>query len=480
MRLKITVILLVLTAMLVAQDNKKKHKKNTTDDWSVSEYSGQRTAKDIRMAMSSKAFAWLSGSPADNEKLSVGKTAQFFGFVAIRYASGRAAKRGSLGRAFYEIASEQQRAVILKAVKDEEQTMKEWWDCRSRILRILENYLYTGEAVDKVQLGTLARKFGFLNSLAAYHEAKAFAAVEDMLTEDQKKKLSAWRKNPDLVNTDSKNRKFKKMKGMSRESAAQYEDLFAKCFSWLTGTMKHNQVIPLGQPAQFFGFVSIRHKSGHGASRGKISKEFSSILNKTQQNLINNSLITLTPKVAQFIDKRNELLHEMDKLRKTPGTFSMDRFKEISEKLGILEVDCGLIEAETYHNIRKSMTPEQSRKMMDLRSDYIIDQEQMEKLTISQRGKKLYKLCAACHNKAAKVAPELTDVFKRDAGSVIGYEYSTGMNKHAAEIKKWNEQNMNQFLEDPMKTVPGTKMGFQGLLNQDDRTAIIEYLKQLK
>ena len=41
------------------------------------------------MAMFSKGFAWLSGSPADNEKLSVGKTAQFFGFVAVRYASDR-------------------------------------------------------------------------------------------------------------------------------------------------------------------------------------------------------------------------------------------------------------------------------------------------------------------------------------------------------------------------------------------------------
>ena len=41
------------------------------------------------MAMFSKEFAWLSGSPADNEKLSVGKAAQIFGFVAVRNTSGR-------------------------------------------------------------------------------------------------------------------------------------------------------------------------------------------------------------------------------------------------------------------------------------------------------------------------------------------------------------------------------------------------------
>ena len=32
----------------------------------------------------------------------------------------------------------------------------------------------------------------------------------------------------------------------------------------------------------------------------------------------------------------------------------------------------------------------------------------------------------------------------------------------------------------PTKAVPGTKMGFQGLLNVSDRQAIISYLKGLK
>ena len=65
----------------------KKGRNAGHNNWNQSEYSGTRTAKDVSMAMYSKGFAWLSGSPADNEKLSVGKTAQFFGFVAVRYAS---------------------------------------------------------------------------------------------------------------------------------------------------------------------------------------------------------------------------------------------------------------------------------------------------------------------------------------------------------------------------------------------------------
>ena len=38
------------------------------------------------------------------EKLSVGKTVQFFGFVSLRYSSGRTAQRGSRGGAFYNLA----------------------------------------------------------------------------------------------------------------------------------------------------------------------------------------------------------------------------------------------------------------------------------------------------------------------------------------------------------------------------------------
>jgi cytochrome c len=480
MKFKVLTLLILSSSLLWSQGKKKgKEKKEKKDEWSISEYSGVRDARTVRMALSSKAFSWLTGSPADNEKLSVGKTAQFFGFVALRYGSGRSAKRGSLGRAFEALATEQQKAILLTAVKAEDQAMKEWWTCRSKILRLLESHLYTGEAHKLKELDTLAREFGLLAAKFTLIEAKAFATVEDSLTKEQLEKLRQYRNNPDLAGNITKN-KGKKGKGISREHAAQYEDLFAKCFSWITGTMKDNQVLPLGQPAQFFGFVSIRHKSGHGASRGKISKNFSSILSRDQGIILDNAVKEIKPWVDQFISKRNDFLLELGKLRTKPESFSPVNYKNLAEQLGLIEIKCGVIEASCYHLIRKSMTEEQSDKMMDLRSNYIIDDAQMEKLSSAQRGEKLYNLCAACHSKTAKIAPELTGIFSKNAASAIGYEYSAAMIKHGGIIKQWNEENMNTFLAAPMKTVPGTKMGFQGLLNQDDRQALIQYLKSLK
>ena len=345
-----------------------KGKKGTGGDWAKSEYSGTRSERDVTMAMYSKGFAWISGSPADNEKLSVGKTAQFFGFVAVRYESGRVAKRGELGRAFHELASPAQRKILLNAAKAEEPVMKEWWACRGKILRMLEHHLYTGQDFNLQELAGLAREFGSLNAHSAFIEAKAFAAVEDLLTPQQWQQLRAIRKDPALA--ADKGHKSKKIRfpGLSRNLAAQYEDLYAKAFSWLTGTMKDNQTIPLGQPAQFFGFVSIRHKSGHAASRGKISKQFAELLDEPQRTLVTEATKALWPHVQRFMVKRNELLVEMEKLRKAPTTFSPDRYRQIAHDLGLIEIKCGMVEASAYHKIRKSRDFQKESKTLRARS----------------------------------------------------------------------------------------------------------------
>jgi len=159
------------------------------DDWTQQEYSGEHSEKNIRMALGSKAFSWLSGSPADNEKLSVGKTAQFFGFVALRYQSGRAAKRGSLGRGFERIATPDQRALLKEAVVEESPVMAEWWQARSQLMRLLENHLYTGEPLDGGEIIRIGELFGFLNAASALIEARAFADLERSLSDEQLQEL---------------------------------------------------------------------------------------------------------------------------------------------------------------------------------------------------------------------------------------------------------------------------------------------------
>lgn len=478
--MRFTSLLLLMMSFVLflnAEKQKGKNKKDKQEDWNKIEYSGKRDPETLRMAMASKAFSWLSGSPADNEKLSIGKTAQFFGFVALRYQSGRAAQRGSLGRYFMQVANDKQKQLLLNAVLEEEAVMLKWWDCRNKILRLYEKHLYTGEAIDDAMMKPLAEAFGELNSRSARIEAEAFSKVEDGLSAEQWQILRAVRENPDLANQTTKGQKKPKSRDLSKELAAQYEDLFAKCFSWLTGNMEDNEVIPLGQPAQFFGFVSIRHKSGHGASRGQISKSFIDIMNDQQLKVLEEAVQQIEPWVNRFMEIRKKLLLEMHKLRESPEQFDLSLYEKYGQELGVVEIQCGVIEAQAYRKIRISFTEAQLQKMMELRSDYIIDEQQMEKLTQEQRGEKLYHLCSACHNKT--LAPQLNGILGRKIASVDQYEYSSAMQNFKVN-GVWNEALMNEFLSAPMKVVPGTKMAFQGLLNHDDRVAIIEYLKKLR
>ncbi len=454
----------------------KPDKKDKSDEWSSSEYSGIRTHKNLRAAMLSKGFSWLSGSPADNEKLSIGKNAQFFGFVALRGESGRAANRGILGRAFFAISDDKQKEILTKAVLAEDEPLKNWWKTRETILRIFENHLYNGEPIDEEKTIKAGKEFCKLGGIVAIHEARAYAALEDTLTEDQLGKIKAWRIDPETAQEFGDGGRVESGK-LTREQAKQLEDLFAKAFSWLTGKPEDNLVIPLGQPAQFFGFVAVRHQSGHAASRGKIAKSFRDILSASQLEMVDAAIAEQIPVVNNFTDERAKFLDQLELLRTDADKFDEALALEIAEKMGALEAEAGWIEAKVYRKIRESMSDEQTKLMMKLRGDYVLDDKQVEALTLNQRGEQLAILCSACHGATGAMAgPELEGMFDRPIASVDTYEYSSAMKKHSAD-GPWTAEKLDEFLANPKAFAPGTKMEFQGLLNAEDRKAIINYYK---
>jgi cytochrome c len=42
----------------------------------------------------------------------------------------------------------------------------------------------------------------------------------------------------------------------------------------------------------------------------------------------------------------------------------------------------------------------------------------------------------------------------------------------------WNEKTLDHFLENPMMTVPGTKMAYAGVKDAQERANLITYLKK--
>jgi cytochrome c len=92
------------------------------------------------------------------------------------------------------------------------------------------------------------------------------------------------------------------------------------------------------------------------------------------------------------------------------------------------------------------------------------------------RGEEIYTRCLACHTLAHnRVGPRHCGLFGRKAGSLPNYPYSPAMKKHGVV---WNEETLDRFLENPMKTVPGTRMGYAGVKDPQERADLIAYLKQ--
>jgi cytochrome c len=97
------------------------------------------------------------------------------------------------------------------------------------------------------------------------------------------------------------------------------------------------------------------------------------------------------------------------------------------------------------------------------------------------RGEMLFKgRCAQCHtaNKGGpnKQGPNLYGLFGRKAGSVPNYKY-TPANQNSGVV--WSEETLFEYLLNPKKYIPKTKMNFPGFKSEQDRADVIAYLKKV-
>ncbi|KAG5460560.1 MAG: cytochrome c C1 [Olpidium bornovanus] len=63
----------------------------------------------------------------------------------------------------------------------------------------------------------------------------------------------------------------------------------------------------------------------------------------------------------------------------------------------------------------------------------------------------------------------------RKTGQAEGFTYSAG---NVSKGIVWTEETMFEYLENPKKYIPGTKMVFAGLKKAKDRENIIAYMKE--
>jgi len=94
-------------------------------------------------------------------------------------------------------------------------------------------------------------------------------------------------------------------------------------------------------------------------------------------------------------------------------------------------------------------------------------------------GEKSFNKCRACHQvgETAKngVGPVLNGLFGRKSGTVEGYNYSDA-NKNSGIA--WDEAVFADYIKDPKARIPGTKMSFAGITNEQQVRDLTQFLKQ--
>jgi cytochrome c len=95
------------------------------------------------------------------------------------------------------------------------------------------------------------------------------------------------------------------------------------------------------------------------------------------------------------------------------------------------------------------------------------------------KGQQDFGLCRACHqigeDAQNMLGPELNGVDGRKAGSVPDYPYSEA-NKKSGIV--WNAATFKQYLKNPAAMVPGTKMTFAGINDEQKIADLWAYVSQ--
>jgi cytochrome c len=97
----------------------------------------------------------------------------------------------------------------------------------------------------------------------------------------------------------------------------------------------------------------------------------------------------------------------------------------------------------------------------------------------AQKGKAAFNVCLACHaigpGAQNKIGPELNGLDGRKAGTVPNFDYSDA-NKSSGIV--WNEETFEDYIKNPAAKVPGTKMIFPGIRNEQQVKDLWTYISQ--
>ena len=446
----------------------------------VRDISGASVDEDkLSQAIASRTLTWLTGSSSNNDYISVGRLANFFGFVGLRVSSGHSLSRSAVAKETLHVLNAGQRAHLIKLVEEQKDTFAAVHTARFNMNRALEG-LRIDEPLTREDFLTLGEAYGMAEAELGRVIAESLGAVAVSLTPKQKTALQEIRSR--YVSGTAGDKKIRGIKTkLPKADKKELVNIAARLLSWTTGTPEINDYEVVGKPSQHFGFVSLRLESNHGVKRGAVAGEVMALLTEPQLTAIDEAAVQNADVFDNFLAARGALMrtYETALNGKKPD---LARVKTYGAQIGRLEAQMTWDQAQAMLKIKNTMTEAQLTDLLAMRAKYTGKSGGAAGAVTdpAERGRQLYAQCALCHNDSAKsaIAPKLAGIAGGKIAADTGFDnYSAALKSYAAAQTDWSDARLDAFLRAPRDAVPGTYMAYDGLKSANDRAAVIAYLK---
>lgn len=98
-------------------------------------------------------------------------------------------------------------------------------------------------------------------------------------------------------------------------------------------------------------------------------------------------------------------------------------------------------------------------------------------------GERVFVQCVSCHalepGANTPAGPTLHAIVGKPVAAEPGFDYSPALQSFARKHRRWTPELLDRMTADPEALVPGTYMGFHGIVDPQERAALVGYLEQV-
>ncbi len=268
--------------------------------------------------LASRLLSWSTGNKEQIGYVSVGRYANYFGFVKMRVSSKHSLSRSEVGKAAMSILTDDQHQLLYRLLRKQTPLKESTHRLRLRANDFLMGYLNgVHDDTEGQTFIDLATHYAVKEAELGELLARDFSKLIQSLSGQQLELLVEVRQQSISGNFSKSQFQPARLKTLSKQQKQEVLNLAARLLSWTTGDLEDNAYETIGKPSQHFGFVSMRIESNHGVKRGVLANEVMSELTQEQLASLGTAAEHNKQNLANYLVARNNFLKSLMDIRAT-------------------------------------------------------------------------------------------------------------------------------------------------------------------